>query len=107
MEVGIETYPPLTKAYTVAVEQSVNKVLKQVDFNIRLNGNGIGSGEGSYVKSNMTCHKCGKKVHKQKDFRSKVNGSGGNPHKKSANILPELVSKKIFFQIPNILQQTP
>ena len=35
--------PSLPKAYTVAIENLVNKSLKQVDFNSRLIGNGSGS----------------------------------------------------------------
>ena len=42
----------------------------------------------------MTCHKCGNRVHKKKDCRSKVIGSSANPPKKSANELPEWVTKK-------------
>ena len=42
----------------------------------------------------MTCHKCGKKGHINKYCRSKGNDSSGNPPKKSANELPEWVTKK-------------
>ena len=38
--------PSLPKAYNVAIEQSINKALKQVDFKIRHSGNGNGSGKG-------------------------------------------------------------
>ena len=53
----------LPKSYTVAIEQSSNKALKQVDFKIRWSGNGCGSGRGSSARSDITCHKCGKKGH--------------------------------------------
>ena len=57
----------------MAMEQSINKALKQVDFNIRHSENGSGSGIGSSARSDITCHKCGEKGHIQKDCRSKVN----------------------------------
>ena len=53
----------LLKAYTVAIEQSINKALKQVYFKSRRSGNDSGSGRGSSVRSDRTCHKCGKKGH--------------------------------------------
>ena len=55
--------PSLSKAYTVAIEQSINKDLNQVDFKSRRSGNGSGSGKGSFAKSDGKCHKCGKKGH--------------------------------------------
>ena len=79
----------LPKAYTVVIEQSINKALKQVNFKSRRGVNGSGSGRGSSARSdNGTCHKCGKKGHIQKDCRSKGNGSSGNLSKKSTNELP-------------------
>ena len=72
----------------MAIEQSINKALKQVDFKSRCSGSGSNSGGGSSARSDNTCHKCGKKGHIKKDFRLKRNGSGGNPPKKSANELP-------------------
>ena len=70
------------------IGKSFNKALKQVDSRIRRSGNGSGSGGGSYARSNVIFHKCGKKVHFQKDFRSKGNGSVGKPSKNSTNDLP-------------------
>ena len=58
---------PLLKAYTVAIEQAINKALNQVDDKIRRSGNGNGSGKGSSARSDITCHKCGKKGHIQKE----------------------------------------
>ena len=81
--------PSLPKAYTVAIEQSINKSLKQVDFKIRSSGNCSSSGRGSSARSDGKCHKCGKKGHIQKDCRSKGNGSSVNTPKKSINELPE------------------
>ena len=43
--------PSLQKAYNVAIEQSINKALKQVDFKSRRSVNGSGSGKGSFAKS--------------------------------------------------------
>ena len=86
--------PSLPKSYTVAIEQSINKDLKQVDFKSRRSGNGSGSGKGSSARSDITCHGCGKKGHIQKEISSKVNGSSGNLPKKSKNELPEWVSRK-------------
>ena len=80
--------PLLPKAYTVAIEQSTNKALKQVDFRIRRSGNGGGSGKGSTARSDIICHKCGKKGHIQKDCRSKGNGSNSNSSNRSTNELP-------------------
>ena len=70
--------PSLSKAYTVAIEQSINKALNQVDFNSRRSGNSSGSERGSSARSDITCHECGKKGHIQKDYRSKGNGSSSN-----------------------------
>ena len=81
----------------MAIEQSINKALKQVDFKSRRSGNVSGSGKGSSARSDITCHKCGKKGHIQKDGRSKVNGSSGNSSKKSTNELPEWVTNKPVF----------
>ena len=86
--------PSFPKAYTVAIEQSINKALKQVDFKSRRSGNGSGSGKGSFARSDKTCHNCGKKGHIQKDCKSKGNGSGGITPKKSMNELPEWVTTK-------------
>ena len=61
--------PSLPKAYTVAIEQSINKDLKQVDFKSRCSGNVSGSGKGSFAKSDGKCHKCGKKGHIHKDCK--------------------------------------
>ena len=70
--------PSLPKAYTVYIEQSINKTLKQVYLKIRCSLNGSGSGRGSSVRPNITCHKCGKKGHIQENCRSKENGSSGD-----------------------------
>ena len=81
--------PSLPKAYTVAIEQSINKALKQVDFKILRSGNDSGSGRGSSARSdNGNYHKCGKKGHNKKDCRSTGNGYSGNTPKKSINELP-------------------
>ena len=80
--------PSLTKAYNMTIEQLINKALKQVYFKRRRSGNISGSGRGSSARSDITCHKCGKKGYIQKDCRSKGNGSSGNSSKKSTNELP-------------------
>ena len=80
--------PSLPKAYTVAIKQSINTALKQVDFKSRRSGNVSGSGKGSSARSDITCHKCGTKGHTKKDCRSKGNGSSDNTPKKSKNELP-------------------
>ena len=76
----------------MAIEQSINKALKQFGFKSRRSGNGSGSEKGSSAKSDWKCHKCGKKGHIKKDCKSKVNGSSGNTPKKSINELPEWVT---------------
>ena len=73
----------------MAIEKSISKALKQVDFKSRRSRNDSGSGRGSSARSDKTCHKCGKKGHIQKDCRQKANGSSGNTPKKSINELPE------------------
>ena len=78
----------------MVIEQSINKSLKQVDFKSCRSGNVSVSGRGSSARSDITCHKCGKKVHIHKYCRSKENGSIGNSPKKSTNELPEWVTKK-------------
>ena len=78
----------------MTIEQTIKKSLKQVDFKRCRSGNGSGSGNRSSARSDMTCHKCGKKFHIQKDCRSKGDGSIGKPPKKSTNELPECVTKK-------------
>ena len=72
----------------MAIEKSINKSLNQVYFNSRRNGNGSGSGIGSSARSDITCHKYGKKGHIQIDCRSKVNDSSGNSPNKSTNEIP-------------------
>ena len=73
----------------MAIEQSINEALKQVDFKSRHSVNGSGSGRGLSARSDMTYHKCGKNGHIHKECRSKVNGSNGNLPKNSKNELPE------------------
>ena len=77
----------------MAIGQSNNKALNQVDFKSLRSGNGSGSGKGSFARSDGKCHKCGKKVHIQKDCRSKGNGSSGNSSKKPTNELPEWATR--------------
>ena len=72
----------------MAIEHSIKKDLKQVDYKIRHSGNGSGSGRGSSARSYKTCHKCGKKGHIQKDCRLKANGFSGKTPKNSRNELP-------------------
>ena len=62
----------LPKEYTVSIEQSINKAFNQVDFKSRHSGNGSGSGRGSSARSDITCHKFGKKGPYQE--RLQVNG---------------------------------
>ena len=78
----------------MSIEKYFNNVLNQCDFKIHRSGNDGSFRGGSSVKLNVTCHECGKKVHIQKYCRSKGTGSSGNLHKKSANELPEWVTKK-------------
>ena len=80
--------------YTVAIEHSIKNSFKKVDIRSRRSVNGSGSGRGSSARSDITCHKCGKKGHIQKDCRSKGNGYSGNTPKKSINELPEWVTRK-------------
>ena len=86
--------PSLPKEYTLAIEQSINKALNQVDFKSRRSGNSSGSERGSSARSDITCHKCGKRGHIKKDCRSMVNGSIRNIPKNSTNELPEWVTRK-------------
>ena len=51
----------------MAVEKLINKASGQVYFKIHRSENGSGSGRGSSARSDITCHKCGKKGHIQKD----------------------------------------
>ena len=78
----------------MAIEQSINKGLKQVYFKSPRSENGSGSEKGSSARSDITCHKCGKKGHIHKYCRSKGNRSSGKSSKKSTNELPEWVTKK-------------
>ena len=56
----------------MAIEWLTNKDFKQVDIKIRHSVNASGSGGGSSVKSNVTCHKCGKGPYQEK-LQVKVN----------------------------------
>ena len=78
----------------MALEQSINKAFKQVDFKSRHSGSFSGSGRGSSNRSDISFHKCGKQGHIQKDCRSKGNGSSDNLPKKSTNELPKWVTMK-------------
>ena len=95
--------PSLPKAYTLAIDQSIKKALKQVDFKRRRSVNGSVSGGQSSARSDMIFHKCDKRVHIKKDCRSKVNGSDGKSPKKSRKDLSELVSKKHVVSDTNYL----
>ena len=53
--------PSLLKSYTVAIEQSTNKTLKKIDLKSHRSGNDSGSVKVSSARSDVTCHKCGKK----------------------------------------------
>ena len=72
----------------MAIDQSINKSLKQVDFKNCRSVNGSGSGKGSSARSDITCHKGGNKGHIQKYCMTKGNGSSGNSSKKYTNKLP-------------------
>ena len=72
----------------MAIEQSINKALKKVDFKSRRSGNGSGFGKESFTRSGGKCDKCGKKGHIQKDCGSTGNSSSGNAPKKSINEIP-------------------
>ena len=76
----------------MAIEQLINKALKQIDFKSRRSGNGSGSEKGSFTRSDGKCHKCGKKGHIQKDFKSKANGYSDNTPKKSIHELSKWVT---------------
>ena len=78
----------------MAINQSINKALNQVDFKSRHSGNGSGSGGGSSTRSNVTCHKRVKNFHIHKYYRSKETVSSRNPPNKSKNELLERVTKK-------------
>ena len=73
----------------MGIEQLIKKSLNQVDFKSLCSGNGSGSERVSYSRSDITCHKCGKKGHIQKNCRSKGNVSSGNLPNKCTNELPE------------------
>ena len=91
----------------MSIEHLVKKYLNQVDFRIPCSVNGSGSGGGPSVKSNMTCHKSGKKGHIQKEYRSKETGSSGNPPKNSTMGFETGSLRSLLFHIPNILQHPP
>ena len=57
----------------MAIDQLVNKALNQVEFKGCNSVNGSGSVVGSYAKSNLICHKCGRNGYFQKNLRSKGN----------------------------------
>ena len=78
----------------MAIKHSINKALIQVDFKSRHSGNGSDSGRRSSTRWDITCHKCGKKVHIKKHCRSTENGSSGNTPKTSINELIEWVTRK-------------
>ena len=78
----------------MAVEQFINKALKQLYFKSRRSVNGSFSGRGSSARSDINSHKCCKKGHIHKECRSKGNGSSGNSPKNSTNELTEWVTQK-------------
>ena len=86
--------PYLLRAYTVSIDQSVNKALKKVDFKNRHNVNGSGYGGGSPARSNLICRYCVNKGRLEKYWMSKGNDSRGNLSK-NYNELPEWVTKNI------------
>ena len=84
----------LPKAYTVDIEQSTNKALKQVDFKSRRSGNDSGSRKGSSTRSDINCHKCGKKAISRKTAGQRKMALLGNHQRSPENELPEWVTKK-------------
>ena len=93
-----QDYPSLPKSYTVAIEQSINKDLKQVDFKSRRSGNGSGSGRGSNARSdNGTCHKCGKKTAGQREMTLM-----GNHPRSPQTIFHNGLPRSLLYQIPKI-----
>ena len=51
----------------MAIGNSIDKSLEQVDFKKCNSGNGGGYGGGSSVRLNVICRKCGKKGHFHKN----------------------------------------
>ena len=51
----------------MAIGNSIDKSLEQVDFKSRNSGNGGGYGGGSSARLNVICCKCGEKGHFQKN----------------------------------------
>ena len=83
------------------MEHSINKALKQVDFNSNHSGNGSGSEGESSARSDINFHKCGQEGHIKKDCGSNRNGSGGNPPNNSTNELPYVVKDSLLLrQLP-------
>ena len=64
-----QEHPSITNLYNLAIENLVNKYLKKIGFESLCSGNGNGSGEGSFIKSNSICHKFGKIGHLQRYLR--------------------------------------
>ena len=52
----------------MAIGNSIDKSLEQVDFKKCNSGNGGGYGGGSSARLNVICRKCGKKGHFQKNL---------------------------------------
>ena len=76
------------------IDHLSNKALKQVDFKTYFSINGSGSGGGSYSRSEVICHNCGKNGYFQKYCRSEVNFYSGKLSKNSTNEIPEWVTNK-------------
>ena len=81
-------------ASTVANEYPVKKTMEKLYCKIRHKGKDNKSRVGSYTKSVVTCHKCGKKGNLKIDCKSNRNGSSGELFKKSTIKLPKWVTKK-------------
>ena len=64
------------------IEKSINKFLNQVYFKILHSGNVNGPDGGLSVRSDVTCHKCVKKIHIKRCCKSNVNGSIGDSYHK-------------------------
>ena len=97
----------LLTASTVEIESPVNKTREKVYCKIFHKGKDNKSGVGSSTKSDVNCHKCGKRGNLKSNCKSNRNGSNGGLSKTSTIKLPKWVTKKpIISDVQNLTTAT-
>ena len=78
----------------MAIESPVNITMGKVYCKICHKGKDNKLGVGSYNKSNVTCHNCGKKSHLKRNCKTNKDDSNGELSKTSTRKVPKWITNK-------------